>query len=351
MEESQKKIGFFKRIKIAIFKLEDYGMFLGERTSVALNFFLILILLISLIISIVSSYNFYKMSNTAYSYIQNELPNFKYENNILKFEKNLEAYDYDYKFRLYINTDDNVSEDILKTYKENMYSDDLGLVLLKDKAIYIFDGNVIEQTYQELFSDQYLGQLGINFTNKQELVNSIQNIGFGTVINVYFVANFISIFINNVITNLGYLFVVAIFGYIAARFCGVRFKMSPMISLSVYSLTLSIILSGIYLVIYMLTGFIIKYFDVMYLLIAYVYIIAAILMIKYDLIKQSEELQKIIEVQKQVKKELNDENDKDLEKPELKEKNPEEKNKEDDKGTKEEEPVVEENREPDGSEI
>lgn len=351
MEESQKKIGFFKRIKIAIFKLEDYGMFLGERTSVALNFFLILILLISLIISIVSSYNFYKMSNTAYSYIQNELPNFKYENNILKFEKNLEVYDYDYKFRLYINTDDNVSEDILKTYKENMYSDDLGLVLLKDKAIYIFDGNVIEQTYQELFSDQYLGQLGINFTNKQELVNSIQNIGFGTVINVYFVANFISIFINNVITNLGYLFVVAIFGYIAARFCGVRFKMSPMISLSVYSLTLSIILSGIYLVIYMLTGFIIKYFDVMYLLIAYVYIIAAILMIKYDLIKQSEELQKIIEVQKQVKKELNDENDKDSEKPELKEKNPEEKNKEDDKGTKEEEPVVEENREPDGSEI
>ena len=351
MEESQKKIGFFKRIKIAIFKLEDYVMFLGERTSVALNFFLILILLISLIISIVSSYNFYKMSNTAYSYIQNELPNFKYENNILKFEKNLEAYDYDYKFRLYINTDDNVSEDILKTYKENMYSDDLGLVLLKDKAIYIFDGNVIEQTYQELFSDQYLGQLGINFTNKQELVNSIQNIGFGTVINVYFVANFISIFINNVITNLGYLFVVAIFGYIAARFCGVRFKMSPMISLSVYSLTLSIILSGIYLVIYMLTGFIIKYFDVMYLLIAYVYIIAAILMIKYDLIKQSEELQKIIEVQKQVKKELNDENDKDSEKPELKEKNPEEKNKEDDKGTKEEEPVVEENREPDGSEI
>lgn len=351
MEESQKKIGFFKRIKIAIFKLEDYGMFLGERTSVALNFFLILILLISLIISIVSSYNFYKMSNTAYSYIQNELPNFKYENNILKFEKNLEAYDYDYKFRLYINTDDNVSEDILKTYKENMYSDDLGLVLLKDKAIYIFDGNVIEQTYQELFSDQYLGQLGINFINKQELVNSIQNIGFGTVINVYFVANFISIFINNVITNLGYLFVVAIFGYIAARFCGVRFKMSPMISLSVYSLTLSIILSGIYLVIYMLTGFIIKYFDVMYLLIAYVYIIAAILMIKYDLIKQSEELQKIIEVQKQVKKELNDENDKDSEKPELKEKNPEEKNKEDDKGTKEEEPVVEENREPDGSEI
>ncbi len=352
METSQKKIGFFKRIKIAIFKLEDYGMFLGERTSVAFNFFLILILLISLIISIVSSYNFYKMSNTAYSYIQNELPDFKYEDNVLKFERNVEAYDYDYRFRLYINTDDNVSEETLKTYKENMYSDDLGLVLLKDKVIYMLDGNTIEQTYQELFSDQELEQLGLNFANKQELVNSIQNIGFGALVNVYFVANFIGIFINNIITNLGYLLVVALFGYIAARFCGVRFKMPPMFSLSIYSLTLSIILSGIYLVVYMLTGFVIKYFDVMYLLIAYVYIIAAILMIKYDLIKQNEELQKIIEVQKQVKKELNEENDKNKKEPEKKEKNSEEKKeKQDDTGTKEEEPVVEENREPDGSEI
>lgn len=346
MEESQKKIGFFKRIKIAIFKLEDYGMFLGERTSVAFKFFLLLILFISLIISIVSSYNFYKMTNKAYTYLENELPNFKYENDTLAFEKNVEAYDYDYKFRLYINTDDNVSEDTLKKYKENMYSDDLGIVLLKDKAIYMFDGNVMEQTYKELFGDQYLGQFGLNFSNKQELINSIQNLGFSTVINVYFVANFVSIFISNIITNLGYLFIVAVFGYIAARFCGVRFKMTPMLSLSIYSLTLSIILSGIYLVVLMLTGFVIKYFDVMYLLVAYVYIIAAILMIKYDLIKQSEELQKIIEVQKQVKKELNEEKDK---KPE--EKPEEKKKKEDDKETKEEEPVVEENREPDGSEI
>ena len=81
----------------------------------------------------------------------------------------------------------------------------------------------------------------------------------------------------------------------------------------------------------------------MYLLIAYVYIIAAILMIKYDLIKQNQELQKIIEVQKQVKKEIEEENKRD-EKPEKKE---EKKKKEE----PEEEPVINEENEPDGSEI
>ena len=57
--------------------------------------------------------------------------------------------------------------------------------------------------------------------------------------------------------------------------------------------------------VYGLTGFVINYFSVMYLLIAYVYIIAAILMIKYDLLKQRLELEKILEVQKKVNKKEN----------------------------------------------
>jgi len=39
-----KKIGFFDRLKVAIFKLEDYGMFLGERISTAFKYFFILVL-------------------------------------------------------------------------------------------------------------------------------------------------------------------------------------------------------------------------------------------------------------------------------------------------------------------
>ena len=38
-----KKITFFDRLKVAIFKLEEYGMFLGERPATAFKYFFILI--------------------------------------------------------------------------------------------------------------------------------------------------------------------------------------------------------------------------------------------------------------------------------------------------------------------
>ena len=101
----------------------------------------------------------------------------------------------------------------------------------------------------------------------------------------------------NIIYILSDVCLVAIFGWIAAKICGVNFKMNPMIALSIYSLSLSIVLQCIYKVALLTTGFYIEYFQTLYLLIAYVYIIAAIFMIKYDLIKQTEELQKIIDQQ------------------------------------------------------
>ncbi len=335
MEANDEKIGFFKRIKIAIFKLEDYGMFLGERCSKAFKFFFLLIILTSIVISLVSGYDFYKMINKAFNYIKNEMPEFTYQDEKMISSENVEAYDSDYNFRLFINTDENVHDETLKDYENKVSDADGGLIVLRDKVIYLYENNRIEENYSEL-----LKNYEIEVTNKEELVKTINDLGMGSIVLAYFSTNFIVLTISDLITNLSYLCIVAIFGYIAARFCGVRFKLSPMFALSIYSLTLPITLSCIYNIVYILTGFVIKYFNVMYLLIAYVYIIAAILMIKYDLIKQNEELQKIIEVQKQVRKEMDEQEEKTEEKEE----------KEEDSND-EESPVIEENNEPDGSEI
>lgn len=332
-------MGFFKRIQTAIFKLEDYGIFLGERCTKAFKFFFLLILFSSLIVSLVASYDFYKMLDKAYSYIENEMPDFTYEDEKFLSSKNIEAYDKTYEFRLFINTDENVSEEILKSYENKIFDDNGGIVLLRDKVLYIYGGQKTEETYSKLFESY-----GLEVTNKQDLVDTINELGKSPAITAYFMTNFSVLAISDIITDLSYLCLVAFFGYLAARICGVRFKMAPMFALSIYSLTLPIVLSCIYNTQYIFTGFVIKYFNVMYLLIAYVYIIAAILMIKYDLIKQNEELQKIIEVQKQVKKELDEEDN--TEEPK--------EDKEDKKEEKEEDntPVIdEESKEPDGSEI
>lgn len=148
MEEN---MGFLKRIKTAIFKLENYGVFLGERCSKAFKFFFLLILLSSLIVSLVASYDFYKMIDKAYSYIENEMPDFTYENERLSASLNVEAYDKTYEFRLFINTDENVDEETIRAYKTKIYDDNGGMILLKDKAIYVYGGQESEETYSKLF--------------------------------------------------------------------------------------------------------------------------------------------------------------------------------------------------------
>ena len=345
MDNSQEKIGFFKRMKIAVFKLEEYGVFLGERLSKSFKYFFLLILLLTVVVVISESYSFYNMLNTGISYVKNELPEFSYSDGNIKFDNNVEAYDRTYEFKLYVNTDDEVSEETLNLYKNDIYSTQDGLIILKDKLIYIIQGTSFESTYTELFE-----KFNFSFSNKQDLVNLIDSVGASNIVIIYAFSSFISVYLVNIIYILGDLVVIAVFGYIASRICGIKFKMAPMITLSIYSLTLSIILTGIYNIVFALTGFVIKYFDIMYLLIAYVYIIAAIFMIKYDLIKQTQELQKIIEVQKQVKKESENEESQEEEKA------PEEKDKKEEKKDKQEEPPVqvpkeEDNKEPDGSEI
>lgn len=342
MDNSQNKLGFFKRVKIAIFNLEEYGIFLGERVSKSIKYFLLLILLMTALTIFAESYEFYNMITTGINYIENELSDFSYSDGTLGFDNVIKAYDEKYDFKLYIDTSDNISDETIEEYKNDIYTSQDGMILLQNKYIYVTQNQELEGSYSDL-ANVY----DLNFSNKQELLDIINNFGISNIILMYCTSSFISVYIVNVITIFMDLLLIAVFGYIASRICGIKFKMSPMISLSIYSLTLSIVFSGIYNVVYILTGFEIKYFNIMYLLIAYVYIVAAILMIKYDYIKQNEELQKIIEVQKQVKKDSDDNEKSDEEKENQKEDKKEDK--------KEKKPVdvpkEEENKEPDGSEI
>ena len=347
MEESNQKINFFKRIKIAIFKLEDYGIFLGEKFKVSLKYFLLLILLLSIVMAALDVYELSKMINKAYQYVQSELPEFTYNEGTLAFSENVDAYDSEYEFKLLINTNQNVNDEKLKEYKTQIYDGEYGIIALKDKFIYIVNGFEAEYSYQE-----FLETSSLEIKNKEDLENLFSQFGIPAMSTTFFVMDLIIIYISNLLTIFTDLLLIALFGLIAARFCGMKFKVLPMFSLSIYSLTLSIVLTAIYSIIYGLTGFVINYFSVMYLLIAYVYIIAAILMIKYDLIKQHFELEKIMEVQKQVHEELKKQENTDKEK----EKEEEEKETKEEEKTKDSKKEldgadVNNNREPDGSEI
>jgi len=345
--EQDNKLHFFKRIKVAIFNLEDYGKFLGESGYKAVKYFLLLILLFSCIFGFSKTFYINKGIKKVYNYINNELPSFEYNSNKLHFSQKVEAFDEEFKVKLFIDTD-NISQDVIKNYKSRIYDEEWGLILLEDRMLIIYDNNdIVNETYSILNNIYEL-----NFKDKNELIELLNSNNNNSIIFTYFIIITIVTFIFKIISTFFDLIMIAIFGYFVAIFCKIRFKWQAPTILAVYSLTLSIVLNAIYSLIYTFTGFEIRYFDAMYILLAYVYIIAAIFMIRTDIIRDATELQKIYEAQVQIAKEqeqVDEENNKEDENKEKKDT----KDEENDKGKKEDDnnqPDVN-NREPDGSEI
>ena len=347
-DDITQELTFLKRLKMAIFKLEDYGAFLGERLRVAFKYFLLLIIFTTIITSLAETIDFSRKINKMYTYIENELPEFTYKDGIVSFENIVEAYDHDYEFRLFIDTSDNVSNDTLKNYKNKIYDTNYGIIVLKDRMVVISNDIELEGIYKDIFDE-----VDLDIENRNDLIIKTHEIGEASPLIIYFLGSFILEVTVSIITTLADVFLIAVFGYIAARLCGVGFKMVPMIILSIYSISLSVVLRTIYACEISLFGLVVPYFDIMYLLIAYVYIIAAIFIIKYDLIKQAQELQRIIDDQDDIIEEKLEENEDNKKEDKDKDKEDKPKEKSGEKENKEKDPVVnnDNNTEPDGSEI
>lgn len=345
MEEENRKMGFFTKLKTSITKLEEYDRFLGQKFSEALGYFTIIILIISAIISLVYTYEYSKQLEKGICYIKNELPDFSYKDATFKSSKNVEAYDDEYKVRLFINSDDNVSEETIKEYDKIMYNDSIGIIILKDR-IRIVNGNLKEEYIFSELQNKISGLEEISISSKQDLINMIDSVGMNTIVSIIYIENLITLFITEFIQLFLDMIMVAIFGSIACSFARVRCPGKTLVILAIYSVTFPNILHASYMVLNLLTGFYIKYFSIFYMLISCVYIFTAIFMIKSDIIRQQQELQMIAEVQKQVKEEA--EENLEEESKEKEEKNTDEKK---DDSEKEDTPVIDENNEPDGSEI
>ena len=330
-----KKVGFFSRIKIAVTKLENYGMFVEEKTSVAVKYFFLIVLLLTIVMGAVETYSIMKIVNKGYSYVKNEIPEFSYSEGKLEFSENVHAYDHEFDLYMIADTSEEVSEEKMTEYRDEIKSQ--GIIFLKDKAIYKSGIDEVEYNYAELASES-----GITDLNKEKMINEIDAIGLTGIAVTIFLTLFVGLYIIELITIFMDWLVITIFALVAARICGINMPFKAGFNISIYALTLSIILTILYNVAYYLAGFYTDYFRLVYLLISYVYVVAAILMMKSDLIKQQMEVTKIEEVQKKVHEEL---------KEQEKEEDKKENKKPEDQEDKKEETDDNIAGEPDGSEI
>ena len=345
--EDTKKESFFQKIRTAIFKLENYGTFLEEKVSKSFKYLLLLLLLSTIITAIAYTVNYTKTFLKVRNYIENDLPEFVIEEGILKFDEYVEGYDAEYDSTIVINTFD-VSENDMQEYINKVSKSTYGVLMLKDKAtLYINGESYMEQTYKDLFSE-----LDETISNKEDVLKILHNARYSFLATTFLVILLMS-YIINVIQTIADVCIIAIVGWFFAKICGINLKVIASLKLTIYSITLSIILSTIYSAVNITTGaFTIEYFNLIYLIIAYIYLIAALFIIRDDLMRMKPNEQEISSpeiIDNENKEEPNTE-----EKPEEPEKEPEEETAKDKTDTDSEEndsAIENENRDPDGSEI
>lgn len=303
---NEEKLTFWKKMKISIFDFEKYQDLAAERIVKTICYILILVLIFALVVAGMMTYKFSATIANVRDYIDNNIEDIHFEDNQLSVTtKNheetttIENEETSIKVILMTQVEDEL--EIQKSIDE-LNSEENAVLILKDRVLIKNEllTKPIPYSYQTI-AERY----NINKIDKQEAVNLLSYDTLKPILlilfGIFFVYFFLIMYLPSTLIDI---IILSIFGQIVSIITKMKLKYSAIYNIAAYSLTLPIILNIIYIIIQGLTGFTIKYFEVMYTTIASIYIATAILMIRSDVIKKQMELTKIIEEQDRVRLEL-----------------------------------------------
>ena len=341
-----KGMGFFKKVKYSIFNIEKYPEMATEGIGNTLSYIAKLVMILAVVLSVWTLYQTYQMINEGTSYLENEFPDFSYSDGTLTVDSEEAIIIENEQFGKIIVDTNTDSEETINQYLNQINEYGTGALVLKNRAVLknITMIGEVSYNYQESFNS-------INLTefSKQDVVNYVQN---GEINSLYF-SVFISLFIYSFamyfINTLWYAIIIGIVGYFTMWMLKMKMRFVAVFNMANYALTLSTILNIIYLIINMLFNFTIEYFSIMYITVATIYLLAAIFILKTDLMKKQEEVMKIVEAQQIVKKELEEQEEEDKKEKEERKKEDKKEEKKDEETKKEENKGNVKNDEPEGS--
>ena len=324
MPEETSKNNFFKDFLKSIKDLDKYEDFAIEMPKKAFKYFIKLLLIFAIIISFFYTYQIVDNMNKIYANLKEKLPDFSYEQGNLKMstDKPVIIEDYQDMFgKILIDT--SITGNEVKQYEEELDEiKNVGILVLKDKAILLANNGIGQVTYT--YTD-LLQNYNIDSFTKQDIVNYIDNMNIVSIYaSIYFVI-FVYLFIIYFISIFLDVLLLSVLAFIISRISKIKLKYAPSFGIAIHSITLPVVLNLIYIVVNLLTGFRIKYFQLMYSTISYIYVIVAVLMIKTDFINRQLELIKLAEEQEKVKAEMKRKEEEEKQKEQEQNKKPEEK--------------------------
>lgn len=335
VENKELKKGFFKKVWYSIDKIERYAELSAEGLKSALKYLAMLILVIGVIAAASTIYKTSLVVNKISQYIDQKVPNLTYSENTLKVENSEAIIDENEEFGKIIvdtNTDD---EQQINKYVSDVKDEENAVIILKNKLILKTSGvsGSANYNYEDLF-----GQMGITEFNKQQLIDYLTGSTMFKYYSNLFLTLFIYAFAVYLINTLFYIIIISMVGFLATMILKLKIRFVAVFNMAVYSITLPTILNIIYIIVNTFYKYAISYFDVMYVMISTIYILAAIFMLKSEFNKKQGEVQKIVEVEKEVKEEQKqeEENNKEDTKKSEKKETKKKKEKSEDKETTEE---------------
>lgn len=324
------KMGFFKRVKTAVVNFEGYQRFADEKSSKAVKYFFQIVLIFVIFASIAVIYPLINNIKNGVEYMKTDIPNFTVQDNKLTMESEEPVTVKNENVSLVISLNPNLNkEDVNKFFEENNTYNNAALFIQDEFFIKIgTTTGTIAYDYKTLSE-----AIGIQELSKQAVIDYFDNSGYIKLFMAMFLFMLAYLYLTYIIVTILDVLILSILSFITVKLYRVKLDYKQCINISIYALTLPIILNTIYVLINAFTGFTIEYFQIMYNIISYIYIVAAILMIKADYNKTGSDVIKIVE---EIKK--NNEEEIILEEPKQDKKKDKEKKKEKEKKEIEPEP-------------
>ena len=301
-QQTKKRDGFFKTVLKSIKDFDKYEQFGLEGMGRTCLYSLQMVAIITIIVVAVLIYQFSTTMQSAVIYFNDNVQEMSYTDGILTVNSN-QKLEVDTNStiaqKIIVDTSDLTDEQI-EQYRTDLNDLNSGIILLKDKILIKNEmlTAITETTYTDILS-----QYNITNLDKQSVLDYIyanQSQVYISVAIVEFIYMF-AIYLTSILMDT---LILALLGLIVSRIAGMKIKFSACFSMGVHALTLPIILNILYIILNAFTGYTIKYFQIMYTAISYIYMVAAILIIKSDYIKRQMELDKLKSEQEKVRAEL-----------------------------------------------
>lgn len=319
-----KENSLIKEIISSIKDFEKYPEMAAKPFSTVFKYVAKLIAIFTIVVTIVSVYDLSKDINEGITYFRNEIPDLSFKDNKLKLEtQDVIKIENSKILNLIIIDTNDITEEQKESYIKTVKNNYTSIVLLNEEAIINTGNGTFEYSYEKLAEMYKIGDM-----TKQDMLNYFEGSNLVMLYIGIFIMSFIYLFIAYLSSTILDALILGTIGYITALILKLRLKFVAMIKIAIRALTLPIILNLIYIVTQTLFGFEIKYFEVMYITVTYIYIIAAILMIKSDLIKRGQELAQIVEEEQKIKEELKKKEKEEKQKQEEEQRKKEQKKKE-----------------------